>query len=154
MGGRHWISESTVINASVGFSISQEESDKTDNIDKQIEKNKYFNFGIGMENHFAPVDDFSPYFSSRLSLAINDRFYRLIYTGGEQYEKTYSINVEFGIGVEYWVHEKISFSGQHMFHVRYDTGEKSTSSIPIEKQNTSEFIFNIGTTSLIVSIYF
>lgn len=44
VGGRHWISESTVINASVGFSISQEESDKTDNIDKQLEKNKYFNF--------------------------------------------------------------------------------------------------------------
>lgn len=97
---------------------------------------------------------FSPYFSSRLSFSLNDRYYRLIYSGGEQSEKTYSINLEFGLGVEYWVHERISFSGQHMFQARYETGERNTLTIPNEKQNTNGFNFNLGTTSLIISIYF
>lgn len=153
-GGRLWISESTVLNASIGGSISEREYEQTENTDKGLEKNKYLNIGIGMENHFTASDDFSLYLSSRLSFGYNDFYYRWTNYSYESSESFYSYNLGFGLGVEYWLFERMSFSGQHLFNAYYGTGERKSQNPEGIVQNTKGYGVSFGTTSLILSIYF
>jgi len=122
VGGRLWISESTVLNASIGGSINETEYKKTDEYDKGLTKNKYLDIGFGMENHFTPADDISLYLSTRLSFGLNDQYYRSPNSNYEYADKFYSYNLGFGLGVEYWIFGRISLSGQHLFNAYYGTG--------------------------------
>jgi len=159
IGGRLWISESTVLNASFGGSISERKYDATINYTNGLEKNKYLNIGIGIENHFDFSNDFSPYFSSRFSFGINDRYYRystnILDDFSDSKEKTYLYNLDFGFGVEYWILDRISFSGQHLFNIRYETGYRTIGGVSTrETQDVNGFALNLGTTSIMLSIYF
>lgn len=153
VGGRIWVSNSTVLNASIGGAISERNYERTETLDKGLEKNKSLTIGIGIENHFANANDFSPYFSSRLSLGLYDRYYRYSSSRYLQTDKTSSFNLDFGIGVEYWIIDRISVSGQHLFSMRYETGEQAGSA-PSEVQDIKGFGIGLGTTSIILSIYF
>ena len=153
VGGRYWISESTVFNASVGGLISEREYEETENLDNGIEKSKYLNIGVGMENHFTVEDDLSPYLSSRLSFGISEQYYRN-YNSMEQIYKTYSYNLDIGLGVEYWLIERISLSGQHLFNLSYETGQRTVGGYESETQNINGFRVGFGTTSIMLSIYF
>jgi len=152
-GGRHWISESTVLNASVGGLISEREYEETENLDNGMEKNKYLNIGIGMENHLTVEDNLSPYFSSRLSFGISEQYFRS-YNSMEQIYKTYSYNLDIGLGVEYWLINRISLSGQHLFNLRYETGQRTIGGYESETQDVKGFGVGFGTTSIMLSIYF
>jgi hypothetical protein len=158
IGGRLWISESTVLNTSFGGSISEKKYDETENYTNGLEKNKYLNIGIGIENHLDFSDDFSPYFSYRFSFGINDRYYRyptnISDVSSEAKEKTYSYNLDLGFGIEYWILERISFSGQHLFNIRYENGHRTVGGPTRETQDVNGFALNLGTTSIILSIYF
>ncbi len=154
VGGRWWISESTVLTGSIGGSISEREYEETENTDKGLDKSKYINIGFGMENHFTASDDLSLYLSTRLSFGYNDSYYRATTYYFEGTENFYSYNLGFGLGVEYWLFERMSFSGQHLFNAYYGTGERKSQSTEEMVQNTKGYGLSFGTTSIILSIYF
>jgi hypothetical protein len=153
VGGRLWISESTVLNASIGASINETEYEETEQYDKGLTKNKYFDFGIGMENHFIAEDDISLYLSTRLSLGLTDNYYRSHTSDYETTEKSFSYRLGFGLGVEYWLFKRMSLSGQHLFNAYYATGEYHYFNEDAAR-NTKGYGVSFGTTSLILSIYF
>jgi len=154
IGGRLWISNSTVFNASIGGSISEREYEETEQTENGLEKNKYLNIGFGMENHMITSDNLSLYISTRLSFGYRDEYRRYYYPGSEYANKTYSYNLGFGLGVEYWPFERISFSGQHLFNAYYETGNSNTAGSVTHNQNINGYGLSFGTTSLILSIYF
>ncbi|MCK9425795.1 MAG: hypothetical protein M0Q21_07150 [Ignavibacteriaceae bacterium] len=154
VGGRRWISKSTVINASIGGSIYERKYEKTATLDKGLEKTKSLYLGLGVENHLESSNDFSPFLSYRLEYGFNDRYYRGVYSTNENRDRTNSLNIDFGLGIEYWILNRISLSGQHLFNARYETGERSTGGTPNEIQKIKGFQTGLGTTSIILSIYF
>jgi len=154
VGGRLWVSKSTVLNASIGGSISEREYLESDEIDNGLEKNKYLILGIGMENHFPMSDDLSPYLSTRLSFGYRNQYYRYYNSSNEQEDVTYSYNLGFGLGVEYWIFERISLSGQHLFNAYYEAGHRNTNGSATIVQEIKGYGLAFGTTSLILSIYF
>lgn len=154
VGGRWWISQSTVLNGSIGGSISEREYEQTEITDKGLEKNKYLNIGFGMENHFTASDDLSLYLSTRLSFGYSDSYYRWTNYSNESSENFYSYNLGFGLGIEYWLFERMSFSGQHLFNAYYGTGERKSQNPEEIVQNTKGYGVSFGTTSIILSIYF
>jgi len=154
VGGRRWISKSTVINASIGGSIYERKYDETATLDKGLEKTKSLYLGIGLENHFESSSDFSPFVSYRFEYGFHDQYYRSTFGSNEQRDGTSSININFGLGVEYWMLSRVSLSGQHLFNARYEFGERSTGGTPNDVQKIKGFQTGLGTTSIILSIYF
>ena len=154
IGGRMWLSDNTVLNASIGGYINERDYDKTETLDKGIQKNKSLLIGIGLENHLEDFADFSPYFSTRISYSLTDQYYRSSSGYFLQIDKTNSVNLDFGFGVEYWLNKRISLSGQHLFYLGYTTGEHSTGNPGEENQNIKGFNVGVGTTSIMLSIYF
>lgn len=153
VGGRLWISESTVLNASIGASISETEQEATEEYDKGLTKNKYIDFGVGMENHLLEADNISLYLSTRLALGLTDNYYKSPTSDYKTTDKSYSYRLGFGLGVEYWLFERMSLSGQHLFNAYYTTGEYNFSGED-SARNTKGYGISFGTTSLILSIYF
>lgn len=154
VGGRLWISESTVLNASIGGSISERESLESEEIDNGLEKNKYLILGIGMENHFPVTEDLSPYLSTRLSFGYSDQYYRYYNSSNEYQDVIYSYYLGIGLGVEYWIFDRISLSGQHLFNAYYEAGHRNTNGSATIVQEVKGYGLAFGTTSLILSIYF
>jgi len=154
VGGRHWISESTVLNVSISGSISERKYEKTANVENGLEKNKSLSLDLGVENHIKASDNFSPFLSYRVGYSIADRYYKYVFNSNENIDKTYSLNLYFGLGIEYWILNRISLSGQHLFLARYSTGKNSTGGNTNDIQNTKGFQVGLGTSSLILSIYF
>jgi len=153
VGGRLWISESTVLNASIGGSISEREYEQTEMTDNGLEKSKYLNIGFGMENHFPAADDISLYLSTRLSFGLNDQYYRSPISDYESTNRFYSYMFGFGLGVEYWIFNRMSLSGQHLFNAYYENGENNNPGNE-EPINTKGYGVSFGTTSIMLSIYF
>lgn len=154
VGGRLWVSESTVLNASIGGSISEREYEPTEETEKGLEKNKYLNIGLGMENHMMTSDNLSLYISTRLSFGYRDEYRRYYYQSSEYSNNVYSYNLGFGLGIEYWIFNRISFSGQHLFNAYYEIGNVHNASSATVEQNINGYGLSFGTTSLILSIYF
>ena len=154
VGGRRWISNSTVVNASIGGSIYERKYDKTATLDNGLEKSKSLYVGIGVENHLESSNDFSPFVSYRFEYGFHNQFYRSAFGSNEQRESTSSININVGFGVEYWILDRVSLSGQHLFNARYEFGERSTGGTPNEIQKIKGFQAGSGITSMILSIYF
>jgi len=154
VGGRLWISKSTVLNASIGGSISEREYLESDEVDNGLEKSKYLNLGIGMENHFPLSDDLSPYLSTRFSFGYNDQYYRYYNSNNEYHDVTYSYYLGIGLGVEYWIFDRISLSGQHLFNAYYEAGHRNTNGSATIVQEIKGYGLAFGTTSLMLSIYF
>lgn len=154
VGGRIWVSSNTVLNASIGGYINETDYDKTETLEKGIQKNKSLTIGIGLENHLEDFSDFSPYVSTRLSYSHTDQYYRSSSGYFLQNNKSNSINLDFGFGIEYWIDKRISLSGQHLFYLGYNKGEQSTGNTNDEIQNTKGFQLGFGTTSIMLSIYF
>ena len=154
VGGRIWVSDNTVLNASIGGYINETDYEKTETLDKGIQKNKSLTVGIGLENHLDNFSDFSPYFSTRISYSHTDQYYRSSIGYFLQENKNNSINLNLGFGIEYWIDKRISLSGQHLFYLGYNKGEQSTGNPSDENQDTKGFQIGFGTTSMILSIYF
>ena len=153
VGGRWWLTDSTVFNLSIGGSAFNRKFKATEDLEEGYEKNTSFTFGIGMEGHLLESDNISPYYAFRGSFTLSNRFYKSSYDSFESSDKIVSYNIEGGFGVEYWIFKRISLSGQHLFNLRFDDGKRTTSP-NTDSQDISGFYFGLGTTALILSIYF
>lgn len=63
--------------------------------------------------------------------------------------------LQLGFGAEYWITHRISLAGQQLFRFSYGFGSNENrggSNTP--KQNVTTFNVGLGTTSLILSLYF
>jgi len=154
VGARFWITDSTVFNVSIGGSYSQKEYNATENLEEGFEKNSSVILGIGFESHFTSSGNLSPYLSFRGSYAMNSRYYRPGYDDYESKDKISSFNFDFGLGVEYWIADRISLSGQHLFNLHLDIGERTVGGVENETQDLAGFGVGFGTTSIMLSIYF
>jgi hypothetical protein len=154
VGGRFWTTDSTVFNVSIGGSYSQKVYEATENLKEGFEKNSSLTFGIGGEIHYPTSENLSPYLSFRGSYTMNSRYYRPGYYDYESKDRINSFSFDFGLGVEYWILERISLSGQHLFNLHLDNGERTVGGVENETQDISGFGAGIGTTSIMLSIYF
>lgn len=154
VGARFWITDSTVFNLSIGGSYSQKEYDATENLEEGLEKNSAITLGIGFESHYPISENLSPYLSFRGSYTMYNRYYRPGYDDYESKDRINSFSFDFGLGVEYWIVERISLSGQHLFNLHLDSGERTLSGIENETQDIKGFGAGFGTTSIMLSIYF
>lgn len=114
VGARFWITDSTVFNLSIGGSYSQKEYHATENLEEGLEKNSAITLGIGFESHYPISENLSPYLSFRGSYTMYNRYYRPGYDDYESKDRINSFSFDFGLGVEYWIVERISLSGQHL----------------------------------------
>ena len=154
VGARFWITDSTVFNVSIGGSYSQKEYNATENLEEGYEKNSSIVLGIGFESHYTISDNLSPYLSFRGSYTMYNRYYRSGYDDYESIDKYNSFGFDFGLGVEYWIVDRISLSGQHLFNLHIDNGERTVNGMENETQDISGFGVGFGTTSIMLSIYF
>ena len=154
VGARFWITDSTVFNLSIGGSYSQKEYHATENLEEGLEKNSAITLGIGFESHYPISENLSPYLSFRGSYTMYNRYYRPGYDDYESKDRINSFSFDFGLGVEYWIVERISLSGQHLFNLHLDSGERTLSWIENETQDIKGFGAGFGTTSIMLSIYF
>jgi len=154
VGGRLWTTDSTVFNINIGGSFSQRKYEPTQNLEAGYEKNSSLIIGIGFESHYPTSDNLSPYLSFRGSYILSNRYYRPGYADFEQKDNLSSINLEFGLGVEYWILERISLSGQHLFNLHFDFGERIVGGVENETQDLAGFGVGFGTTSIMLSVYF
>ncbi|MCF8242573.1 MAG: hypothetical protein K9J16_14440 [Melioribacteraceae bacterium] len=155
VGGRTWLSETTVLNVNIGGTISEQEYEKTDVLDKGLNKTKRLNLGVGIEKHFSGSTRLSPYYSFRLSIGLTDSYHRSSNSTSENAENKMSYNFDFGMGLEYWLDKSISITGQHLFTLGYKTGSRSFwNGVSNQSQDLKEFNIGTGTTSIILSIYF
>ena len=83
-----------------------------------------------------------------------NRYYRPGYDDYESKDRINSFSFDFGLGVEYWIVERISLSGQHLFNLHLDSGERTLSGIENETKDIKGFGAGFGTTSIMLSIYF
>lgn len=154
VGGRFWVSDKFVLNVSVGGSFKERKYLATENLSDGYEKTTSVNFGIGLENHYPIIDNLSSYFSYRFSLSLFNRYNRSANINGEVKDKSNYYSFEFGLGIEYWLLDRISLSGQHLFNIYKEKGERTYFGDPVEYQDLSGAGFGSGTTSIMLSIYF
>jgi len=153
-GARFWTTDSNVFNVSIGGSYSQKEYQATENLEEGLEKNSAITLGIGFESHYPISDNLSPYLSFRGSYTMYNRYYRPGYDDYESKDKYNSFGFDFGLGVEYWIVDRISLSGQHLFNLHIDNGERTVGGTENETQDLNGFGVGFGTTSIMLSIYF
>lgn len=154
VGARFWTTDSNVFNVSIGGSYSQKEYQATENLEEGLEKNSAITLGIGFESHYPISDNLSPYLSFRGSYTMYNRYYRPGYDDYESKDKYNSFGFDFGLGVEYWIVDRISLSGQHLFNLHIDNGERTVGGTENETQDLNGFGVGFGTTSIMLSIYF
>ncbi len=157
VGGRLWISNLMTLNVSVNGGSEDETQKSLTSETQQTNTNSFVNLGVGIEKHFAESDNISPYLSGRLFYGWNERIRDIENNSGYKENRSYnSMGVDLGFGVEYWILERISLSGQHLFNFTSSSSESGQSFLYFDdtKYDMSSNSFNFGTTSLMISVYF
>lgn len=155
MGGKVWIPGNRALVGSVdgSFSTNSTESDDPAYVD-DTDRSWEIVAHVGMEQHFAWQPGFSPYLTGGLFLGqsgsrsesgldtdLNIDTERNLIVGGRA-----------GFGIEYWVTPRISLAGQQLVVVSYSAGEQKSSGFDAEE--TGFFSVGLGTSSVILSVYF
>ena len=157
IGGKAWLCDDLALNANISFDGRTSTMLGNETRTEGSDKTKAIIFGIGVEKHFSVLKDISPYWEGRISGNYSESKYKSTRNindppfSGSSYSRR--ISIETGFGVEYWLTEKISFSGQHLFSFHYGTGSNQSTST-VNNQKIIERGFDTGTSSLILSIYF
>lgn len=158
VGGRFWLSNLLTLNISVNGGVEDTDEDYVTSEDRIDDENRFVKIGFGIEKHFTESDNISPYLSGRLFFGWNETYYKLEsdnhpnYT--EQTNTFRNMGIELGFGVEYWILERISLSGQHLFNFTYSNSEIFRFHNSDNVMKSTSYNFNFGTTLLMISIYF
>jgi hypothetical protein len=157
IGGKLWVSDFFALNANIGLDSRTNTTGGNDRRTEGKEKLKTLVFGFGIEKHFQGMENLEPYWMGRIQGSYSERDYNpslitgYMPWGNRSIMRT--ISAETGFGIEYWLTNKISLAGQHLFRFYYGTG-----STTIYEDNTTqksiERGFDTGTSSIILAIYF
>lgn len=161
IGGKTWLSDSYTLVASVGGRYSSSTIDAAGNITKSEQTRTSVILNFGFEKHFQMADNISPYLSARFSgsydrntlLPSRDTTYSQDDIK-ESKESTYGVGLNIGFGVELWLTNRISLSGQHLFSANYSWGTSVSLNADSPDRDKSSFRINSGTSAIILAIYF
>ncbi|MGA9120271.1 MAG: hypothetical protein WB699_12985, partial [Bacteroidota bacterium] len=113
---------------------------------------------FGVEAHTFLSNEFSPYVTGAIFGRYEDQNYKTTYSGPsishESKYKSTNLGLLAGLGAEYWISNRISLAGQQTFQLSYGFGSHEEITDVDTKQNTRGFDVGLGTSSLILSIYF
>jgi len=161
IGGKTWLSDSYTLVASVGGNYSSNTIDAAGNITKSEQTRTSVILNFGFEKHFQMADNISPYLSARLSGSYEKSTslpsWDTSNTNGtikESKDSNYGIGFNLGFGVELWLTNRISLSGQHLFSAYYYWGTIVGYHEDSPEQDKRSFRINTGTSAIILAIYF
>lgn len=161
IGGKKWLSDSFTVIVSIGGGYSSRSIDAVEDISEGIDKTTSVIINLGFEQHFKLDDNISPYFVERFSGSYLQREYQpsvgptnifLTVRGSKSNE--YNIGLSVGFGVEFWVTNRISLSGQYLLGVFYGWGTEGSISADRPDQDLTTFSVGTSTSAIILAIYF
>ena len=158
IGGKIWTSDANAFTLTIAGSVSSTKEDGNAQYTEQKQSQTYVRLQAGLEQHCNMASGFSPYFAEGVFGSLQT--YKYTYsaippsTGSESKRVTNSVGIVVGFGVEYWLTKRISVGGQQLFQGSYQFGSQNDGSSTSQDRNTSGFSTSLGTSSLILSIYF
>jgi len=165
-GWKKWISNSIAVNSKFKILLSKEEKERTDELSGSESRQKSFELTFGIEKHLQKNNKLSPYIGGQLGVSyeeINNKIIpnkALYYSRfddsykNESERKLLSMTIQIIFGIEYYLKENISLSGQYSFGSCFGVGEEKTVTNIVDGiQDISKTRFGIGSSSLILSIY-
>jgi hypothetical protein len=163
VGGKMWLSNSVALFASVDMNYATSGLDKSDQRNGSKSSNFTTGLNAGMIKTLSSNKRFLPYLGFNLGLDYSKSTTEPDNVNGFN-TKTESgmFNIDLGaaLGVESFITDGISLSAQHVFGLGFGFGTyKQTTEQPnqpnqVYEQNQSSFNFGLGTSSLILSVYF
>jgi opacity protein-like surface antigen len=163
IGWKRWLSDNIAINSKLEILISKEKKQSSDVLNGS-ENSKYnLELTFGLERHFHRANSLSPYIGGQLGIGyerIENKILPMTFSFMGPYylydieTKSGSVSLQMVLGVEYYLKENISLSGQYGIGGHYGFGtEKTQSNTANGEQDISELQFGIRSSSLILSIY-
>jgi hypothetical protein len=155
IGGKMWTSNATAYTLSIGGSFYSNNTEANAQTTEGKESSSFVQIQAGFEQHTDLGSGFSPYFAGIAFgsfLTQKQTYARPLPGPGDEFNQTTnSVGAMVGFGVEYWLTKRISVAGQQLFQASYRFGNQTSNS---QTRNTSGFSTNLGTSALILSIYF
>jgi hypothetical protein len=158
VGGKVWTTERTAVALALAGSHTFDKSDPNPNQSGTTSVRTAIQAQLGVEWHLDQSCNFSPY----LVGAFYTRYERQRY----EYTNTYSLTkqetisketrfgISFGLGAEYWITKRLSLAGQHLFVLSYASGTQENNTSTNSTQATQGVDLGLGTSTLILSVYF
>ncbi len=158
IGGKIWTSDATAFTLTVAGSFGSSKTDGNAQRTEQKQSVSYVRLQAGFEQHTDLANGFSPYLAEGVFGSFRTQKYTYSTsppaTGDENKQTTNAIGAVVGFGVEYWFTNRISVAGQQLFQGSYQFGSLTDGLPNSPSRNTSGFDVSLGTSSLILSIYF
>jgi len=159
VGGKMWLPGNRVLVGSLDArSITQtREDDDTATFDEKS-WDRSLTVNVGIEQHYDWAPGLSPYLMGGVSLGYSA--YRsksgYVVNGGYQSDswRIYP-GAKAGFGLEYWLTPRVSLAGQQVFSGSYGFGRQTDTSPPssVTKSDVRSFTLDLGTSSLMLSVY-
>lgn len=162
IGGKTWLSDSWTMYSSIGGRYSKSTTEATGNFTEGYSKRTSVIINVGFETHFSDIDDdISPYLSTALSGRYDKGSHLNSYDTTntniiwkEYRTSNYGIGINFGIGIEFWITNRISLSGQHLFAANYSWGKEESDREDFVDRSINNVYLQSGTSAIILAIYF
>jgi hypothetical protein len=157
LGGKIWIPGNRAVTGSVDGGYSSHVSDLSDSVYIE-DRTKSWNIVInaGIEQHFNWQPGLSPYVLGGVFLGRESWRRRSGFVTDPEvlyFDKNFSGGVKAGFGLEYWVTPRVSVSGQQQVIATYTWGRYNRPGL-MNDQEQSSFGLDLGTSSVILSVYF
>ena len=165
IGWKHWSSNSLAIIGNITVMYSKDKKESTDVLMGNESSQMQFAISFGAEKHIRFIDKISPYFAGRFGFGYESieskvipsnrlYYFDLSYYENESKSKLLSLSLDISFGIEYYLTDNISISGQYNLGGRYKFGEeKIVSTIVEDTRDISNINIGISSSSFIISIY-
>jgi len=167
IGWKKWRKDKSAFVCKLNVSLLKEEKDKTSELSGSKKENQKYEFSFGIMKHKDFVKRFSPFIGGQVGASYEKMMSKISSNFGsdgfsfypslknEIKQQSISLSLQMVFGIEYFITDTISFSGQYNFGGYYRFGtEKTVSNILDAEQDISEVYFGIWSSSLILSVYF
>jgi hypothetical protein len=158
VGGKVWTTERTALALSIGGTHSFDKSDPNPMQSGTTLTSTMVQLQIGLEWHTVQSNNFSPYIAGALFARYERHLYEYSASTFNSPEvsnvKRTNVGLCFGLGAEYWMTQRLSLSGQHLFQISYASGTQEYDATTSSTQATHGFNVGLGTSSLVLSLYF
>lgn len=157
IGGKAWISDQSALTLSLGGTTNSSRVEAADTSSLDDEYTQFsLSVTVGLERHFDLGLGFSPYVTGGVSAGYGRSVSR---SGTTTYSYEFKSNstdlgLRAGVGVEYWLVPRVSLAGQQLLSAGYSFGSRTNGSAGALRQDTGAFSMGLGTSSLILSVYF
>lgn len=165
-GWKKWTSNTLEMNASFKVVFSKDTKQETNELNGSESTEGSFELRFGLNRHLRTVDRISPYVGGQIGFSYEEVenkvipktalfYYDFPYNyRNETKRSSNSFSLQIVFGVEYFLKNNISLSGQYSLGGYYRLGkEKTISNIVDDTQDISGIYFGIRSSSLILSIY-